>query len=129
MNAGEETVCGLTAPPLWIVNVAGTRTFVEPPAGASERVLVFDLLDAVDVDDRAVVAMLLRPEVVAVVRVLVLLAELAVVALVELLVVAGAEEVAAIELLAECEAPPQAATNTRIDRWASANPIRLTRSA
>ncbi|MGB0095916.1 MAG: hypothetical protein WBP81_25675 [Solirubrobacteraceae bacterium] len=119
MNAGEETVCGLTAPPLWIVNVAGTRTFVEPPAGAWERVRVFDLLDAVDVDDRAVVVMPLRPEVVAVVRVLA--------APVELAVVAGVEEVAGVELLAECEAPPQAATNTRIDRWASASTIRLTR--
>lgn len=126
MNAGEETVCGLTAPPSWIVNVAGTRTFVEPPAGAWERVPVFDRLDAVDVDESAVVVMLLRPEV-AVVRVLAALVELAVAALVELAVVAGVEEVAAVELLAECEAPPQAATNTRIDRWASASTIRLTR--
>jgi hypothetical protein len=36
-NAGADTVAGTSLPPDWIANVAGTRTFVEPP-------LLFDLL-------------------------------------------------------------------------------------
>jgi hypothetical protein len=36
-NAGADTVAGTSLPPDWIANVAGTRTFVEPP-------LLFDFL-------------------------------------------------------------------------------------
>ncbi len=36
MNAGEETVRGVSVPPLPIVNVAGTRTLEAPPAGGLE---------------------------------------------------------------------------------------------
>jgi hypothetical protein len=32
-NAGAETVAGLTAPPDWITNDAGTRALLDPPAG------------------------------------------------------------------------------------------------
>jgi hypothetical protein len=36
MNAGEEIVAGLSMPPARTMNVAGSRTFVSPPAGALE---------------------------------------------------------------------------------------------
>jgi hypothetical protein len=42
-NAGDETVCGLSAPAR-IVNVAGTRTLVAPPAGAEDLVEVVELV-------------------------------------------------------------------------------------
>jgi hypothetical protein len=32
-NAGAETVAGLTTPPEWITNDAGTRALLDPPAG------------------------------------------------------------------------------------------------
>jgi hypothetical protein len=43
-NAGEETVRGLRVPPAWIVNVAGTRTFVAPPAGGEDLVELEELV-------------------------------------------------------------------------------------
>ena len=59
------------------------------------------------------VVVLSRPEVVAPVPGLLVLAELGVTALVELVVVASADDTAVVELLEECEAPPQAATNRK----------------
>jgi hypothetical protein len=109
-NAGADTLGGLSTPPARIVNVAGTRTFVAPPAGGNDVVVVGAPAPGGDVRGPVVVAI-----VVAVVTVVA--AELVGRAVVGAAVVgaAGAEAVAALGLVLveEClELPHPAASAT-----------------
>ncbi len=144
MNAGEETVGGFSAPPMWMVNVAGIRTFVEPPAAAAARDAFADVVAVEEpVDGAAPVALpepaplperaplappgpapLPEPDPLPerdpVARVALVLAEL-------MVLVAGWDGAAAVELLEEeCEAVPHAAKNRNTSRPPSAHRRRLT---
>ena len=124
MNAGEETLGGFSAPPMWMVNVAGIRTFVEPPAAAAARDALADVLAVEEpVDGAAPVALpepAPLPERDPVARVALVLAEL-------MVLVAGWDGAAAVELLEEeCEAVPHAAKNRNTSRPLSAHRRRLT---
>lgn len=124
MNAGEETVGGFSAPPMWMVKVAGIRTFVEPPAAAAARDALADVVaveEPVDgADSVALPEPAPLPERAPVARVALVLAEL-------MVLVAGWDGAAAVELLEEeCEAVPHAAKNRNTNRTLSADRRRLT---
>ncbi len=134
MKAGEETVRGFSAPPLPIVNVAGTRTFVAPPAAAlapdppggapelaAEELLVGDVpageLEPAEL--ARVLELLVRSfDVLAAVEV----AELA-----DVLLDVSGEELVALALLVLCEELPHAATDTNTARQSDIHHTRLTR--
>ena len=135
MNAGEETECGFSVPPLPIVNVAGTRTFVAPPAaelaldppgGALELAADELLVGGVPARDpeRAELACALEllvrgfDELVAVE-----VAELA-----DVLLDASVEELVALALLVLWEELPQAATDTTTPRHSGIHHTRTRRS-
>ena len=147
MNAGEETVGGVSAPPGRIVNVAGILTLAEPPAGVPARDTLADVVAAEElVGSGGLVVLFARDAaglaellVALAARVVVGLGKVVVVGLAEVLLVGLAEVVVAVglgevvvvavELVEECEALPHAATNRNTGRQLSADRRRLTRSA
>ena len=122
-NAGADTLCGLSESSEPIVNVAGTRALVAPPAGA-EEVVGGAGPDPEDVVRGAVVVVLAGAVTVAVVP-----PDVGPVAVVGAAVVATAAALVIVELLDECVELPHPARSAIAHIVASSRTERLMRRA